>query len=80
MHFGWLQLYGSNAPGDDAVFFGDKSKKKFGTFFVRKGKVVGAFLEGGSDEENKLLEKVARQQPDAPSDLASQGIGFASKL
>ena len=78
---GWcLQLYGSNAPDDEAVFFGDKSKKKFGTFFVRKGKVVGAFMEGGSDEENKSLAKIAEAQPDAPSDLASLGVSFASKL
>lgn len=75
-----LQLYGSNAPGDETVFFGDKKSKKFGTFFVRGGKVVGAFLEGGSDDENKALEKIALAQPKAPSDLASQGIGFASKL
>lgn len=75
-----LQLYGSNKPDDETVFFGDKSAKKFGTYFVRDGKVVGAFLEGGSDEENKALSKVAQQQPDAPADLGSQGISFASKL
>lgn len=74
-----LQLYGSN-DADDTIFFGDTSQKKFGTYFVKDGKVVGAFLEGGSDEENKSLEKVAQQQPKAPSDLASQGLTFASKL
>ena len=50
------QLYGSNKPDDQVEFFGDKSAKKFGTYFVRDGKVVGVFLEGGSDEENKALD------------------------
>ena len=75
-----LQLYGSNAPDDETVFFGDKGAKKFGTYFVREGKVVGAFLEGGSNEENASLSKLAQQQPQAPSDLAQQGLSFASKL
>lgn len=45
--------------------------------------VMGAFLEGGSNEENALMKKVAVEQPAAPADLAelgSQGLSFASKL
>ena len=44
--------------------------------------VVGGFLESGSPEENSALKKLAIQMPEAPSteELASQGIGFASKL
>lgn len=42
--------------------------------------VVGAFLESGTPEEFAALKKVAVEQPAAPSDLAAQGIQFASKL
>lgn len=76
----WLQFYGLNSPDDDVVFFGDKSSKKFGSYWVRDGKVVAAFSEGGSNEENAGIKKVAEQQPKAPSDLAKQGFAFASKL
>lgn len=44
---------------------------------------MGAFLEGGSNEENALMKKVAVEQPPAPADLnelGSQGLSFASKL
>jgi monodehydroascorbate reductase (NADH) len=41
---------------------------------------MGAFLEGGTPEEQELMKKVAIEQPAAPEDLASQGIAFASKL
>ncbi|CAL8465067.1 g4602 [Coccomyxa elongata] len=78
---GW-QLYGIN-ENTTPVFFGDPSTKKFGTYFVRDGKVMGAFLEGGSNEENALMKKVAVEQPPAPADLnelGSQGLSFASKL
>lgn len=75
-----LQLYGSNAPDDETVFFGSKADKKFGTFYVRDGKVVGAFMEGGDNDENAALSKIAKAQPKAPSDLASLGVGLASKL
>ncbi|KAK9824670.1 hypothetical protein WJX72_012200 [[Myrmecia] bisecta] len=75
---GW-QYYGTSNDAEP-VFFGDKASKKFGTYFVSEGKVVGAFLEGGSNDENAALKKVAEQQPDAPADLASQGLAFASKL
>lgn len=42
--------------------------------------VVGAFLESGTPEENAAIKKVAAERPDAPSDLASLGLSFASKL
>jgi monodehydroascorbate reductase (NADH) len=37
-------------------------------------------LEGGSADENKLLAKVAKEQPSVSSneELISAGIGFAS--
>ncbi|KAK9917100.1 hypothetical protein WJX75_000871 [Coccomyxa subellipsoidea] len=73
------QLYGVNENAT-AILFGDRSSGKFGTYFVRDGKVMGAFLEGGTPEEQELMKKVAIEQPAAPEDLASQGIAFASKL
>ena len=42
--------------------------------------VVGAFLESGSGEENAAMKKVADLRPDAPSNLESEGLAFASKL
>lgn len=49
---------------------------------MKDGKVVGAFLEGGSAEENKLLAKVAREQPSVGSteDLLAAGLSFAAKI
>ena len=48
--------------------------------YVCVAQVVGAFLEGGSNDENNALKKVAQTQPSAPEDLGSQGLEFASKL
>ncbi|KZV27938.1 monodehydroascorbate reductase [Dorcoceras hygrometricum] len=75
------QFYGDNA-GDD-VLFGDhdptSSAHKFGTYWVKDGKVVGAFLESGTPEEYKALATVARLQPsvDSLDQLAAKGISFA---
>jgi monodehydroascorbate reductase (NADH) len=76
------QFYGDNNGADEAVFFGstDLKSPKFGTYFVKGGKVVGAFAEGASNEENAALKKVAIEQPSAPSDLAKQGFSFATSL
>jgi monodehydroascorbate reductase (NADH) len=73
------QFYGVN-EGTEPVFFGDKEAAKFGTFFVKDGKVVGAFLESGSNDENAAIKKIAATQPDAPADLANLGLEFAAKL
>ncbi|CAA0818848.1 Probable monodehydroascorbate reductase-cytoplasmic isoform 4 [Striga hermonthica] len=59
------QFYGDNVG--DTVLFGDNdpasSSHKFGTYWIKDGKVVGAFLESGTPEENKAIAKVARAQP-----------------
>jgi monodehydroascorbate reductase (NADH) len=73
------QFYGVN-EGTEPVFFGDKQAGKFGTFFVRDGKVVGAFLESGTAKENAAIKKVAATQPDAPADPANLGLDFAAGL
>ena len=78
------QFYGDNVG--DAVIFGDhdpaSSKPKFGSYWIKDGKVVGAFLEGGAPEENQAIAKVAKVQPPASSldVLAKEGLEFASKI
>lgn len=67
-------LFGDNNPGS--------AKPKFGTYWIKDGKVVGAFLEGGAPEENSAIAKVARVQPAVANvdQLAKEGISFASKI
>ncbi|KAG8048285.1 hypothetical protein GUJ93_ZPchr0008g12859 [Zizania palustris] len=78
------QFYGDNV-GDD-VLFGDNdptaAKPKFGTYWVKDGKVVGVFLEGGSAEENQAIAKVARAQPPVADvdALKTEGLDFAAKV
>lgn len=78
------QFYGDNVG--DTVLFGDNnpasSKPKFGTYWIKGGKVIGAFLEGGTPEENKAIAKVARVQPPVENvdQLAKEGLSFASKI
>lgn len=78
------QFYGDNVG--DAVLFGDNSPEsashKFGSYWIKDGKVVGAFLESGSPEENKAIAKVARIQPSVQNSdlLLKEGISFASKV
>ncbi|KAJ8899600.1 hypothetical protein K2173_018574 [Erythroxylum novogranatense] len=78
------QFYGDNVG--DTVLFGDNSptspKPKFGTYWVQDGKVVGAFLEGGSPEENQAIAKVARTKPPIENldTLTKEGLSFATKI
>ncbi|KAL9832174.1 Monodehydroascorbate reductase 1, peroxisomal [Arabidopsis thaliana] len=78
------QFYGDNVG--DSVLFGDSNpsnpKPRFGAYWVQGGKVVGAFMEGGSGDENKALAKVAKARPSAESldELVKQGISFAAKI
>ncbi|EFJ30171.1 hypothetical protein SELMODRAFT_145962 [Selaginella moellendorffii] len=77
------QFYGDNV-GETVSFGRDEAAatKKFGGYWVKDGKVVGVFLEGGSAEENKAIAKVARLQPsiDSIEALASEGLAFISKV
>ncbi|KAG8374141.1 hypothetical protein BUALT_Bualt11G0100000 [Buddleja alternifolia] len=78
------QFYGDNVG--DTVLFGDSNPTspthKFGSYWIKDGKVVGAFLESGTPEENKAIAKVARVQPAASTldQLAKEGLAFASKI
>ncbi|CAI0469578.1 unnamed protein product, partial [Linum tenue] len=70
------QFYGDNV-GETVLF-----KPKFGTYWIKDGKILGAFLEGGSPDENKAIAKVARVQPsvDSLELLSKEGIAFACKI
>ncbi|XP_039051506.1 monodehydroascorbate reductase, seedling isozyme-like [Hibiscus syriacus] len=78
------QFYGDNVG--DTVIFGDNNPKspkaKFGSYWIKEGKVVGAFLEGGTAEENQAIAKVAKLQPSVQSldALKSEGLSFACKI
>lgn len=78
------QFYGDNV-GED-VLFGDNdptaAKPKFGSYWIKDGKVVGVFLEGGSAEENQVIAKVARAQPPVADveALKKEGLDFAAKV
>lgn len=78
------QFYGDNVG--ETVIWGHEGAgapgSKFGAYWVKDHKVMGAFLEGGSPDENKLIAKVAREQPTVhpEEDLVSAGLGFASKI
>ncbi|XP_022144639.1 monodehydroascorbate reductase, seedling isozyme-like [Momordica charantia] len=78
------QFYGDNVG--ETILFGDNnpesSQPKFGTYWVKDGKVVGVFLEGGSADEYKAIAKLARVQPSVQSldQLAKEGLSFASKV
>jgi monodehydroascorbate reductase (NADH) len=78
------QFYGDNVG--ETILFGDSdptsSKPKFGSYWIKDGKVLGAFLEGGSPDENKAIAKVAKTQPTVASveELKEEGLQFASKI
>ncbi|KAM0844342.1 hypothetical protein ACQ4PT_057120 [Festuca glaucescens] len=78
------QFYGDNVG--ESVLFGDNdpaaAKAKFGTYWVKDGKVVGVFLEGGSADEYQAIAKVARAQPPVADleALGKEGLDFAAKI
>ena len=78
------QFYGDNVG--ETVLFGDNdpaaAKPKFGTYWVKDGKVIGVFLEGGSADENQAIAKVARAQPPVADveALGKEGLDFATKI
>lgn len=78
------QFYGDNTG--EAYIFGDNNpatpKAKFGSYWIKDGKIVGVFLENGTPEENKAVAKVARVQPlvESTEELVKEGLAFASKI
>lgn len=78
------QFYGDNVG--ETVLFGDNdptsAKPKFGSFWIKDGKLIGAFLEGGSPDENKAIAKAAREQPfvESVEVLSKEGLSFVSNI
>ncbi|KAE8666292.1 Monodehydroascorbate reductase [Hibiscus syriacus] len=79
-----VKFYGDNVG--DTVLFGDNNpqspKAKFGSYWIKDGKVVGAFLEGSTLEENQEIAKVAKLQPNVENldVLTKEGLSFACKI
>jgi monodehydroascorbate reductase (NADH) len=65
------QFYGDNDPA--------APKPKFGSYWVKDGRVVGVFLEGGSADE---YQAIARAQPPVADveALRKDGLEFATKI
>lgn len=74
------QFYGDNIG--DAIHFGYSTQGKFGAYWVDKGHIVGAFLEGGSQDEYAALANATRLKPFVSdiTELSSQGVEFALSL
>ena len=78
------QFYGLNEG--ECVIHGDTSAAKFGAYWVKEGAVVGAFLEGGTNEENAAIKKVVvARAASAPSSSAMRFssisvVGFCNRL
>ncbi|XP_020269720.1 monodehydroascorbate reductase 4, peroxisomal-like isoform X2 [Asparagus officinalis] len=71
------QFYGDNIG--DVVHYGDFTKGKFGAYWVNKGRVVGAFLEGGAKEEYEAIARVVKLKATVKGKdvVEGQGIDFA---
>ncbi|KAM0860876.1 hypothetical protein ACQ4PT_046266 [Festuca glaucescens] len=73
------QFYGDNVG--EVVHYGDftSSSPRFGAYWVGKGQILGAFLEGGSREEYEALLVIVRRKTKVSnmSELEKQGLAFA---
>ncbi|CAM0944613.1 unnamed protein product [Alopecurus aequalis] len=73
------QFYGENVG--EVVHYGDftSNSPRFGAYWVGKGQITGAFLEGGSREEYEALSVVVRRKTKVSnmSELEKQGLAFA---
>lgn len=73
------QFYGDNVG--DVVHFGDftSSSPRFGAYWVNKGRITGAFLEGGNREEYEAISVVVGRKAKVTnlSELGKQGLAFA---
>ncbi|VVB04264.1 unnamed protein product [Arabis nemorensis] len=78
--FSW-QFYGD--PAGEVMHFGEyEDGKSFGAYWVKKGYLVGSFLEGGSKEDYETISKATQLKP-AVTDLEAlgrEGLGFAQTV
>ncbi|KAH7415863.1 hypothetical protein KP509_14G063500 [Ceratopteris richardii] len=70
------QFYGDNVG--KCVLFGNPEVQKFGAFWVDKGILMGAFLEGGNKDEYLRLGTLARLRPPVKDIemLAKEGLAY----
>ena len=63
------------------MHFGEyEDGKSFGAYWVKKGHLVGSFLEGGTKEEYETISKATQLKPAVTIDLEElerEGLGFA---
>ncbi|KAF0934904.1 hypothetical protein E2562_028900 [Oryza meyeriana var. granulata] len=81
------QFYGDNVG--EAVHFGDLAPgggggggaPKFGAYWVREGRIAGAFLEGGSPLENEAVAAAVRRGATVAdvAELGRRGLAFATQ-
>ncbi|RLN07701.1 hypothetical protein C2845_PM11G28650 [Panicum miliaceum] len=73
------QFYGDNLG--EVVHFGDftSSSPRFGAYWVNKGRIAGAFLEGGSRDEYEAISVTVRRKAKVANmaELENQGLAFA---
>lgn len=74
------QFYGDSIGA--VAYFGDFSGGTFGAYWVNKGQIVGAFLEGGNKEEYEAIAKTTRLKPVVQdiADLEKLGLDFALQV
>lgn len=78
--FSW-QFYGD--PAGEVVHFGDYEEgKQFGAYWVKKGHLVGSFLEGGTKEEYEIISKATQLKPAVTDleELEREGLKFAQTI
>nr|ALR81983.1 monodehydroascorbate reductase [Eleusine coracana] len=73
------QFYGDNVG--EVVHFGEftNSSPRFGAYWVNKGRITGAFLEGGSREEYEAISVAVGRKTKVTdmAELGKQGLAFA---
>ncbi|KAG0484229.1 hypothetical protein HPP92_008308 [Vanilla planifolia] len=74
------QFYGENIG--DAIHFGDFLAGRFGAYWINKGRIVGAFLEGGNREEYEAIANAVKLKMMAKdeAEVEKLGVEFASKV
>lgn len=74
------QFYGDNTG--DVIQYGDFNTGRFGVYWVSKGCIVGAFLEGGNREEYEAIAKTVKLKATVKdgTDLSRLGLEFAIRV
>lgn len=72
------QFYGDNIG--EVIHYGDFLARRFGAYWVNKGRIVGAFLEGGSREEYEAIAKAVelKMVVDDKEEVERLGVEFVT--